>query len=176
MHLIGKIILCALLLLLVVVGLVVADVLQYRVNITASLPRGIYKITHESIAPGVIVEECLPLEFVVLGKERGYLQEGGCPGNAMPILKYVVGIEGDEIELTDTYVAVNGRLIFNSETRKTDSNGRAMPVYPRGKFTLSAGEVFLLATHNEKSWDSRYMGPAKITNVTATLRPVLTEG
>ena len=121
---------------------------HYRVTLTDSVPRGIYKVTEGPVSRGMLVAECLPLDLAAFAKERGYLQRGGCPGNVMPILKEVVGVPGDEINLTDTYVAVNGHLILNSETRKVDSRGRAMPQYPRGKFVVKAGEVFLVATNS----------------------------
>ncbi len=148
---------------------------NYTITLTESMPRGIYKQTNETLHRGAIVGECLPEELGKFGKERGYLEHGKCPGEAMSILKEVVAIPRDFVELTDEYVAVNGKVILNSETRKIDSKGRELPAYPRGKFQLEPGQVFLLATNSPRSWDGRYTGPAKITDIIGFYKPVWIE-
>jgi len=176
MHLVSKIIASAALLLLVVIGLIVTDTLQYRINITPSMPRGLYRKTDKMLYRGAIVAECLPLEQAELGKKRGWLQHGKCPGNVMSVMKEVFGLPGDTVELANEYVAVNDTLIFETETRETDSQGRPLPAYPRGVFVLQPGQVFLLATRKANSWDSRNIGPVQESNVIATLQPVWVEG
>ncbi len=148
---------------------------RFRVNITDSLPRGIYKVSNEPLARGVIVAECLPPKLASFAKERGYLEEGGCPDNTMPILKRVEGMPGDTVELTQAYVAVNDRLVLNSETQKKDSKGREIPAVERGTFVLKPGQVFLMATNSERSWDNRYTGPTDISDIIETLQPWWTE-
>ena len=146
-----------------------------KINTTDSLPRGLYRVTQEPLSRGVLVEECLPLELAKLARERDYLPKGSCPGEVGTILKQVVGLPGDRIEIGHSYVAVNGRLILNTETREKDAKGRAIPARDRGTFTLQEGEIFLLATNSERSWDGRYMGATKVADVIATLMPVWTE-
>ncbi len=149
---------------------------DYRVNVTNSLPRGLYRETSDLIHYGTLVAECLPEQWATLGKERGWFGSGSCPTNTPPILKQVAAMAGDTIEVADEYVAVNGALILQSATQKVDSQGRAMPVFPRGLYTLKTGEVWLLTTNIPNSLDSRYMGPAQASDLIATARPVWTEG
>jgi conjugative transfer signal peptidase TraF len=139
-----------------------------RITLSDSLPRGLYCETTEPLARGVIVAECLPAELTAFGMERGYLQ------NCF-ILKQVAGMPGDTIELAEDYVAVNDNLVLNSATLREDTKGRKIPTIERGTFVLKAGEIFLLATNSERSWDGRYTGPAKMSDVRATLKPVFTE-
>ena len=156
--------------------LALVEVPAVRINTSNSMPPGLYRVTQEPLSRGVLVEECLPLELAKLARERDYLPKGSCPGEVGTILKQVVGLAGDRIEIGQNYVAVNGKLILNTATREKDAKGRAIPAIDRGTFTLKEGEVFLLATNSPRSWDGRYMGPTKLADVIATLRPVWTEG
>jgi len=148
---------------------------HFRLNFTESMPRGLYRETHEPITRGALVMDCLPPTLAEFGKQRGYLQGGDCPGHTISILKKVVGIGGDEIEVEEEFIAVNNEIIFNSETREFDSRGRTIPCVARGTFTLQEDEVFLLTTYSERSWDGRYTGPTKRADILATVRPVWTE-
>jgi type IV secretory pathway protease TraF len=38
-----------------------------------------------------------------------------------------------------------------------------MPQFPYGKFTAGPEEVWLIATRNPRSFDSRYFGPVPVT-------------
>ena len=155
--------------------LALVEVPAVRINTTDSLPRGLYRVTQEPLSRGVLVEECLPLELAKLARERDYLPKGSCAGDVGTILKQVVGLPGETVEIGQSYVAVNGRLILNTATRDKDAKGRAIPAVDRGTFTLQEGEIFLLATNSERSWDGRYMGATKVADVIATLRPLWTE-
>ena len=143
---------------------------HYRFTWSDSVPWGLYKDTNELIYRGTFVAECLPLDLAALAKERDWLGKDRIP----PILKQVAAIPGDTVELAEEYVAVNGAFILNTATRKLDSKGREIPAVARGTFVLKPGEVFLLGTNSERSWDGRYTGPAKIADLIATLQPVIT--
>jgi type IV secretory pathway protease TraF len=53
-----------------------------------------------------------------------------------------------------------------------DRAGRRLVSWPRGHFRISRGTIWLHADH-ERSWDSRYWGPAPARNVLAKVVPVL---
>ena len=73
-----------------VVGLcVVFAALGFRLNLTPSLPLGLYRLAPGPIERGALVATCLPLEMALEGRQRGYLSRGGCPGGASPVLKRV---------------------------------------------------------------------------------------
>lgn len=148
--------------------------LPYHVNFTDSLPRGIYRETKEELKRGALVVECLPSNLARLGMERGWLMRGSCPTQTAPILKRIVAMAGDTVELGEQYVAVNGEVLLNTASLRLDSHGREIPRIARGSYRLEAGQLFLLAD-NKTSWDNRYTGPASMKDIIATAQPVWTE-
>ena len=149
--------------------------LRYRINLTDSLPRGLYQETDEAIRRGSYVAECLPPALATFAVRRGWLGKGSCTDGTAPILKQVVAVAGDVVEVADKYVAVNDVLVLQTVTLKLDSQGRWIPAIARGSYTLKDGEVFLLATNIPNSWDSGYTGPASIHDIITTARPVWVE-
>lgn len=117
----------------------------YRVNVTPSLPKGIYRISSETPAEGDLVSFCLAGEFADLALERGYLQAGSCPSGLRPLLKTLAGLPGDVVNPAALHI------------RAADSEGRAMPsVLPDGGI-IPPGMALVLADHSG-SFDSRYFG------------------
>ena len=117
----------------------------YRVNVTASLPKGIYRLASGAPAKGDLVSFCLEGEFVDLAQERGYLQAGSCPSGLRPLLKTLAGLPGDVVNPAALHI------------RAADSEGRAMPsVLPDGGI-IPPGMALVLADHSG-SFDSRYFG------------------
>jgi conjugative transfer signal peptidase TraF len=116
----------------------------YRVNVTASLPKGIYRLASGAPAKGDLVSFCLEGEFADLARERGYLQAGSCSSGLRPLLKRLAGLPGD---------CINPAVL---NIRAADSQGRAMPsVLAKGD--IPQGCALVLADH-EGSFDSRYFG------------------
>lgn len=52
-----------------------------RLNLTASLPAGLYLVTPGSPTRGAIVMACLPLPVAAFARARGYVPRGSCPGD-----------------------------------------------------------------------------------------------
>lgn len=119
----------------------------YRINLTPSLPKGVYRVfpeSYDSSALGDLVSFCLDGEFATLAGERGYLQPGSCPSGLRPLLKRVAGLPGDVVDV--------GRLAL----RPLDSMGRPVPsVLQNG--IIPSGMVLLMAQH-PGSFDGRYFG------------------
>lgn len=153
------------------------NVVGIRVNITPSLPRGIYRVITrpgmqtKTLARGVTVLACLPTEPAVLGRERGYLGSGSCPGDAMLIGKRVVAHGGDTVVTSELGVRVNGTWIPDSRTLKYDRRGRLLVHVPFGEHVLGPEEVFLMGD-GPWSWDSRYVGVLPAWSVQAVVRPL----
>ena len=144
-------------------------------NRTDSLPRGLYVETGDALDYGVLAAECLPRRWAELGARRGWLSKGTCPNGTMPVLKQVVAMPGDTVDIQNSHVAVNGKSLSNTVSLFLDSQGREIPRVPRGTYTLTATQVLLLGT-SQTSWDGRYTGPAEITDIISTQRPVWVEG
>jgi type IV secretory pathway protease TraF len=57
-----------------------------RLNLTESLPVGLYVAVGAAPARGALVLLCLPPEVAAFAKTRGYVPRGGaCPGGIVPI-------------------------------------------------------------------------------------------
>jgi len=146
-----------------------------RLNASASMPPGIYRfaaVSQREIHRGMLVAVCAPLTAAQLGRRRGYLSSGECVDKSEPLLKTVAAVAGDDVAISLSGVDVNGRLLRNSKPLAFDRAGRRLVSWPRGHFRISRGTIWLHADH-ERSWDSRYWGPAPARNVLARAVPVL---
>ena len=99
---------------------------RLSINLTSSMPIGIYQrqVTH-AIHHGNIVAVCLPEQIARLGLKRGYLQKGRCPSGAIPVLKEVIAVPGDEVSVTKDDIIVNGKHYW-APIQARDHMGRVM--------------------------------------------------
>lgn len=153
-------------------------IIGLRLNFTASMPLGIYRIDH--VAPstmqrGMLVAVCAPVGAAEQGRRRGYLGTGPCPGDSEPLLKTVAAVAGDTVAIASDGVSVNGHLLRNSKSVAADRSGRRMFPWPSGLYRIPRGSIWLYAD-NERSWDSRYLGPVPTRNVLASVTPVVVMG
>jgi conjugative transfer signal peptidase TraF len=95
-----------------------------------------------------------------------------CPLGYQPLLKPIVGLAGDVVELTPDTVIINGTSLTHSATVDHDSQGRPLPHLPWGRYLLAPGEVWVMSTTHPNSWDSRYFGPIRVESVIATATPL----
>jgi conjugative transfer signal peptidase TraF len=147
------------------------------INVSPSLPMGIYRTVGAMGAPGRgrIVLVCLPATIARLARRRGYLGRGPCPGDAGRLGKVVAAVAGDTVDVEARGVTINGRLIEASAPRARDHAGRPLARVGPGAWVVPAGTVFLLATRHPLSFDSRYYGAVPIANVVQTLRPIYSD-
>src|SRR5262249_7953827 len=144
-----------------------------RVNVSSSAPIGLYRRLDRRVERGHLVVACIPPGVARLGRERGYLGPGSCPGDVQPVLKRIAALPGDFVEVGREAVTVNGTPVPYSDTATHDSRGRPLPHVPWGRIVVSPGEVWLLGSQTARSWDSRYFGPVPLDHVQA-VHPVLT--
>lgn len=147
-----------------------------RLNLTESLPRGVYRTIAEEPRRGSIVIVCLPMHAAELARERGYLGPGSCTGGVRGLGKIVLAIGGDVVALRREGVSVNREPILNSRTLARDSGRRPLPHYPWGNHVLEPRELWLFSPYRPNSYDSRYFGPVDASDVVSVLRPVWTWG
>jgi conjugative transfer signal peptidase TraF len=151
-----------------------AHAVGLRLNASPSLPRGIYRTVTTLAVRDTLVAVCLPADLAQVAREVGYLGPGDCPGGVQAAIKRVVAVLGDVVDVAPRRVTVNDRPVPDSATAARDSSGRVLSHVPWGRRVVLAGEVWLLATHDPRSWDSRYFGALNAVQVRATLQPVLT--
>ena len=142
-----------------------------RINTSYSLPLGIYVRTHDREAR--LIEFCPVEPFASESSERGYRTHGmACADGGVPLLKPIVAVAGDRVVLSAEGMRVNGRLLPKTAPLSRDAAGRTLHPWPFGPYVVEEGVVWVASTYNRGSYDSRYMGPIKISQIRARLRPL----
>ena len=132
----------------------------YRINVTPSLPKGIYKLKEEAPAVGDVVSICLEGEAAELARERGYLRHGSCKSGLRPLLKYLAALPGDAVEqsMESILCGRNDSLMcrWPVSVKAKDRQGREMrpAILPQ----IVPDGMALILTPHEGSFDSRYIG------------------
>lgn len=145
-----------------------------RFNTTSSMPIGLYKVTNNTVTRGCIVSVCLPKTIAYFGLERHYLLQGSCENGVEPIIKKVIAMTSDKVDLNRKYIRVNGKVLAHSQTFVTDHTGDMLPAIERRIYTLPAHRVWLMGMNDERSWDSRYFGAIDEKYIQHVLVPLFT--
>jgi conjugative transfer signal peptidase TraF len=141
-----------------------------RVNVTPSVPVGLYWTTSQPVTRGAYVSFCPPDDPVFReARERGYLAAGYCPAGTLPLIKRVAALPGDRVAI-GAGTAVNGELLREGEALAADPSGRALHAYT-GHFVLNDGQVLLMGQWRG-SFDGRYFGPVERAGVQDVLVPI----
>jgi conjugative transfer signal peptidase TraF len=134
-------------------------------NATPSLPLGLYWLSRGSpVEKGRLVAFPVPPGVEDLVRERRYLPPGAF------LVKPVVATSGDVVCTDGGTLSVNGRPLGAILTE--DSARRPLPHYA-GCGPVGSGEVFV-ASHYDKSFDSRTFGPVAMGAIRGTVRPLWT--
>lgn len=148
------------------------SVFGWRINQTPSMPIGIYRITSDSSSK--LVAFCLTGTFGLESVQRQYRPSGTCPDGGAPLLKHIVAEAGDQVDVTENGISINGELLPNSKPLTRDSAGRPLQPWPCGHYIIPQGFVWVASTYNRQSYDSRYYGPISITQILYRLKSVFT--
>ena len=76
------------------------------------------------------------------------------------LVKRVIGVAGDEIDIQDGYVYINGERLEESYV-----NGVTLPGNVKLPITVGEGELFVIGDNREVSRDSRDFGPIDVKQV-----------
>ncbi|MDR2819478.1 MAG: conjugative transfer signal peptidase TraF [Desulfovibrio sp.] len=129
----------------------------FRINVTASMPPGIYRIFFdETPKRGGYVSFCPDEDAAAVALNAGYLQPGSCMSGVRPLLKILVGVAGDTLRIAPEGVYINEALLPESAVLTKDKNGVAL-AHKAPEGSIPDGQAFLLANH-QGSYDSRYFG------------------
>ena len=136
------------------------------INLTASVPLGLYIRSRGQPKIGQMVLIRLPTSLRDFAAQRGYLPFGWL------LIKSVTAGPGDVICRLASRVWIRG----HSEVwaLRVDGLGRPLPKWS-GCQRLEASELFVLGTHSG-SFDGRYFGPINRQSVVAVVRPILVFG
>lgn len=146
--------------------LAVPNRVQIVYNPSDSVPSGWYRIgPADSLQVGSIVLARLPAPAAAQVAQRGYLPAG------IPLLKHIgaaapqrVCVDGTSVRIDDVAVAA---------VMRADGRGRPLTAWSQCR-RLTHGELFLLSNTNPASFDSRYFGPIRASDVIGSAQPIWT--
>ena len=145
-----------------IVGAILPSHRGLVINLTASMPRGIYRLSRER-APQrhdlVIVRLTPGTNDIAVS--RGYLAAN------RPVLKRVAGVAGDRVCRIGGAVSING--LPAAIAREHDRAGRALPHW-QGCLRLRPRQLFVLGTAAD-SFDSRYFGIVDQSSIVGIAHP-----
>jgi conjugative transfer signal peptidase TraF len=144
-----------------------------RINLSPSIPLGLYTIEHvggRGVRRGSIVLVCLPHAVALVGRERGYLLRGSCPGGAAPVGKPVFAVAGDTVTAQDGIERCHAGIAY-ARPFDYDTAKRPLTHPADGTYVILPGTIWLLSA-SPRSWDSRYYGPVPVSGVRGVLRRV----
>jgi len=146
-----------------------------RINLTDSMPLGFYRMTPGKIERGSIAMICPDLTnpAVRVAYERGYFPARwfACEGGVAPLLKPVLALPGDLVEVAQEGIRVNGQEIENSGRLASDSAGRPLP-WLASSGEVPARHVWLFSNYSPASFDSRYFGTVETSAILGKMEPV----
>jgi len=148
-----------------------------RLNLTGSLPVGLYLASRAVPVRGAIVLACLRPALAAFARDRGYVPRGGgCPGDVLPLGKPVLAVAGDTVTVTSSGLLVNGIPVPNSRPLVTDRKGRPLPRLALGQHVVRPSSLWIVSSYSRFSFDSRYFGPVRAGQVLTSVRPLWTVG
>jgi len=131
-------------------------------NASASAPIGLYWVSPGgAIAQGDMVIARVPERYRRMAAARRYL-----PMN-VPLVKRVAAGSGDEICALGVSIFLDGKPIVQRLER--DGKGRPMPRW-HGCKRLRSGQYFLLMADSPASFDGRYFGISKASDIIGPAR------
>ncbi|SCX34726.1 conjugative transfer signal peptidase TraF [Agrobacterium rosae] len=145
----------------------------FRLNLTPSEPLGLWRIVtlQRPVEAGDLVFICPPPTAAFEeARRRGYVRLGLCPHGFAPLIKTVVALPGQHVEIGGN-VIVDNRPLPSSNVQRSDSEGR--PITPFDTGIVPLRNLFLHSSF-ASSYDSRYFGPVPDTGLLGLARPVLT--
>lgn len=126
-------------------------------NASASAPVGLYRVAPRApVVAGDMVVAWLPAEARTLAASRRYL-----PAN-VPAVKRVAAGPGARVCALGETVFVDGRRVAGRLA--ADRLGRPLPWW-EGCHVLGPGERFLLMGESPASFDGRYFGPSRVSDI-----------
>ncbi|MBD5646485.1 MAG: conjugative transfer signal peptidase TraF [Desulfovibrio sp.] len=147
----------------------------YRLNVTPSLPRGIYLEAGGQPKRGDLVSFCLSGRWAQLAKERGYLAPGACNSGLRPLLKRVAALPGDEVLVTSDgifTVSKTDKKFWRTPLRRHDAKGRELPESALRSGAIPQDMTLVLAEH-PGSFDGRFFGLVPLASL-QRVEPIFT--
>lgn len=148
-------------------------IMGFRLNITDSIPVGLYRITDLKNIKNAFVIFC-PDDRPAFkqGLDRGYVEKGLCPGGYGYLMKKVVATSGDKVSITSEGVFVNRQFLPYSKPKLTDGMNLTLPQWRAIDYQLKEDEILTMTNQSEWSFDARYYGPIRLGQTKGVITPV----
>ncbi|AMV15203.1 TPA: conjugative transfer signal peptidase TraF [Legionella pneumophila] len=145
----------------------------FRINLTESIPIGLYRITGEAPIKNAYVIFCPDnRKSFRLAKDRGYIDHGlFCDGYGY-LMKKVVAVSGDILSVTNEGVFANQILIPYSKPKLLDGVKRVLPQWQVVNYQLQKDEVMTMTSQSEWSFDGRYYGLVYTRQIKGMITPI----
>lgn len=148
-----------------------------RFNTSRSIPIGLYWITKNPIQKGEYVLFCPPQKTIFQkALKRGYIHSGFCPGGFGYMMKRVLASHNDVVSINSRGVWVNNSFVEHSIPHRTDEKARSLPELTLRQVLLKNSELLLMTDQSDLSFDARYFGLIKRSQIKAVILPILTLG
>ncbi len=154
------------LLMLTVLQVVSTKAKPYYLNVSHSVPLGIYRIIPpKKIGTGdlVVFDPPQGVRSYVYG--RSWLPVG------WPLIKYVGAGQGDTYAIQGGSFKINDKYI--GPVYERDSDGKALP-NRGGRFIVERNSFLPVSTHINNSFDGRYFGTVPLSAIRGKLKPIWT--
>ncbi len=153
------------LLLTVAETLVLTLFLFVGIQTVVAQPRQVQQVSMENtLLPNqyVLVDKLTP-RFEPYGRgDIVVFTEPGAAPDATPLIKRVIGLPGDTVDLAGGHVVINGHAL---QEPYVYPGSVTLPLTAQTHWVIPAGDLFVLGDHREASRDSRAFGPVPIANV-----------
>lgn len=146
-------------------------VLNLWINVSSSIPYGVYKRVDKYPQKDDYILFCLEDELAKLSVERRYTTTGNCSFQSAPIGKKVVAAQGDLVKISKKGIEVNGKLLSKTIPSTYDLLERKMPEYSMHRYLDN--DEFVVASTKENSYDSRYFGIVRGEQVKGVIETII---
>lgn len=146
--------------------------LGLRINFTKSMPLGVYYLKNKAPKREDIVAVCLPKEIAQEGLRQHYLFHGQCPENSVPVLKQLIAIPGDFVQLSLQGILVN-HTFYEAKQLTYDSHHKKIKTWLKPPIFSVVNQYWLYGNYNKnRSWDSRYWGGVNREDILGVYSPI----
>lgn len=152
--------------------------LGYIINTTISYPYGIYHLNQEKkeIFKGKMVMFCPPNNKAFEEANHRYIPKisSRCENKYLPLIKKIVALPGDRVDIRYNHVYIDGKLQPNSTIYTMDFVGNKLRKLPKQSFIVPKGKLFVMSDYEKRSFDSRYFGSIDQNLIQGEISPVWT--
>ena len=158
----------------VMVFLLLANIFNVKWNGTSSMPIGFYrKIKDVKFQKGDIAAACLPSDIAKEGIKNGYIMHGACENGSIPVVKQIIAVPSDHVQLTPQAIIVNG-VSYLAPSLILDHNCKVIKRFVEYRIFSPAGGYWLYGANSPiLSWDSRFFGPVQSSNIIGVYKKFL---